>query len=193
VAFLWAALSVAVFHTLLPPHWLPYVAAAKSNRWTYPRLLLFTLIGTVVHLASTLALTALALLLSYGLSHFAGHVMERIGAYLLILLSMMYFFIPQRLDRWSASMNWVLAVGVGIQPCIEFIPLMLVATAAGTVATMVVGFTWAVTTLVISLALVTAGFWGLPWTWTERTQTYARWVAGILMLVSAILSLMHTH
>ena len=34
MAFMWAALGVALLHGLMPGHWLPYVAAARAQCWT---------------------------------------------------------------------------------------------------------------------------------------------------------------
>jgi hypothetical protein len=193
MAYLWAALSVAALHTLLPVHWLPYVVMGKENGWGLPRLLRMVVGGTLVHLASTFALTAVTAFISFGLSHVAGHAMERAGALLLVGLSALYLAAPEWLDRWKARLGWFLAFGVGIQPCVELIPLMLAAATVGTMATVLVGTTWAVTTLCLTVMLVIAGFLGLPWQWTSRVQRFSRFIVGLLLLLSGSMTLLHTH
>lgn len=193
MAFVWAALGTALLHTLSPAHWLPYVAVGKTNRWLLARLLWVALGGIALHLVSTGVLLLLALLVNYGLSHVAGHALERVGAGLLLLLGLGHLVLPQHLARWSERMGWALAVSVGIQPCIEVIPLMLIAAASGVAATLVTGITWAVTTFTVSLVLVAIGYRGLQGAWVERALRGTRWILGGVLLLSGILALLHTH
>jgi nickel/cobalt exporter len=189
----WAALSVALLHTLLPVHWLPYVTVARSNGWPMSRLIGLTLAGTLIHLASTAVLTAIALLLSYGASHAVGHTLERAGAGVLLLLAMLYCFLPAKVRRWNDRLTWFLAVGVGIQPCVELVPLVLVAAIAGPAATVAVGATWAATTVLLSLVLVLCGYWGMTLGWTKWLATRAYVITGLVLFLSALGLLWHTH
>ena len=193
LGLLGAALSVAVLHTLLPAHWLPYVTVARSNGWPAARLMGLTLAGTLIHLVSTALLTAIALVLSYGASHTLGHTLERAGAGLLLILAVLYFFLPARIERWSERLTWLLAIGVGIQPCIELVPLMLVAAASGPTATVVVGATWAFVTIALSLALALCGYWGITLGWTRRLATYAYPITGLVLFLSGAGLFMHAH
>lgn len=189
----WAALSVAVLHTLLPVHWLPYVTVARSNGWPVARLMGMTLAGTLIHLASTAVLTATALVLSYGASHAVGHTLERAGAGLLLILAVLYFCLPAKVERWSNRVSWFLAVGVGIQPCVELVPLILVAAMSGPAVTALVGATWAATTLSLSLVLVLCGYWGLGSGWTRWFARYAYVVTGLVLLLSGVGLFLHAH
>jgi nickel/cobalt exporter len=193
LSLVWAALSVAMLHTLLPVHWLPYVTVARSNGWNVVRLLGLTLAGTLVHLLSTTALTAIALLLSYGASHTVGHTMERAGAGVMVVLAMFYLLLPAKVKRWSDRMTWFLAVGVGIQPCIELVPLVLVAAISGPAATALVGATWAVTTILLSLALVLCAYWGITLGWTRWFARYAYVITGLVLGLSAAGLFFHAH
>lgn len=193
MSLFWAALSVATLHALLPVHWLPYVTVARSKGWPVRRLIIMNLLGTFIHLASTIAITALAFLLSYATTHRAGHAMEWAGAALLLMLATLYLFFPAKVEQWSGKLSWMLAVGVGIQPCIELIPLMLVAAISGTAATLIVGATWAITTIALSLVLVVSAYYGLTLGWTKRLQPYAYVITGLVLLVSGGALFWHAH
>lgn len=193
MAFAWAAFGVAFFHTILPVHWLPYVAAARADRWTWSRLLKVTAAGTAVHLASTALLTLLVVLLSHGLARFAGQTGLMAGSLLLILLALAYLLAPAWLERRNRQMAWLLAAGVGIQPCAELIPVLLIASTGGPMAVVAAAATWAATVPVVSLALVSAGFWGLRWNGLDRAMPFVRAGAGCTILISGILSLWHGH
>lgn len=188
-----AALSVALLHTLLPMHWLPYVTVARSNGWNVARLIVMTLVGTLIHLISTAALTSVALLLSYGASHTIGHATERAGAGVMVLLAVLYLCLPAMVRRWSDRLTWILAVGVGIQPCVELVPLILVAAISGPAATVLVGVTWAVTTTALSLALVLCAYWGITLGWTKWLSRYAYPTTGLVLLLSAGALFLHSH
>lgn len=191
MTFLWAAFSIAALHTLLPSHWLPYVSVAKANRWPLARLWGVTLGGMLLHLLSTAILLAMGLLLSYGLSHTAGHAAERVGGALLLVMALLYLLLGRKIVRWQGRMAWLLAVGVGIQPCVEVIPLLLAAAATGVRETILVGVTWAITTLLFSFGLVTAAYWGIKLGWARLSLDQARWVTGLVLLLAGLSILLH--
>jgi hypothetical protein len=88
------------------------------------------------------------------------------GGILLILLALGYLLAPDGLEQRNRMVAWLLAVGVGIQPCVELIPVILI---------------------------VSAGFWGLQWHGIDRAMPFIKMGAGILLLISGILSLWHGH
>jgi len=188
-----AALGIALVHGLSPAHWLPYVAAARANGWTATRLGVMTLGGTLLHLVATFTLTLLALLLSYGTGHLAGDAVTRAGGALLILLALAYLLAPDALARWSGRAGWLLLVAVGVQPCVEVIPLLLVAAVAGSTALVLAAGTFAATTLLLVPGFALAGFWGFQRTLTARTDRLARQLAGLILLLAGLLSLYHSH
>jgi nickel/cobalt exporter len=193
VPLAWAAVSVAILHTILPVHWLPYVTVAKANGWSLLRALGVTAVGMLIHLASTFVITLLALLLSHGLTHTTSHVMERAGAVVLIALALLYLLFPARLQRWYARVGWFLAVGVGIQPCVELVPLMVVAAAVGTSSALLVGGAWTITTFALSLLLVAGGMWGIGTGWAAWAGKYGYVITGVVLLISGASALVHTH
>jgi nickel/cobalt exporter len=193
LSLIWAALIVATLHALLPMHWLPYVTVATTNKSSVARLLGMTVMGTLIHLASTAALTALALLLSFGTTHTIGHGMERAGGLVLVLLALLYLFLPARVAQLGDRVTWFLAVGVGIQPCVELVPLILVAALSGPTVTALVGAIWAATTMVISLALVLCGYWSFKLGWIRSLGAYAHLLTGGVLLLCAAGLFWHTH
>lgn len=193
MAYLWAALGIATLHGLSPGHWLPYVVAARANGWHTARLVAMTVGGTLLHLTATFLLTALALLLSYGLSHLAGHALQWLGGGLLILLGLAYCFRPEQLAAWSARGSWLLLVGIGIQPCAEVIPLLIAAALAGPAPLLLAAGTFAVTTLLLVPVLVIVASLGLAPLLIERHTRLLNGLTGGVLLLAGLLSLQHTH
>src|SRR5262245_50299455 len=87
-----AAVSVAFFHSMAPDHWLPFVALAKSSRWSTQKLTWVTMLAGTAHVLSSLLLGLIGLWAGLVIHHLQGAEAWRgsVGVWLLIGFGVSY-------------------------------------------------------------------------------------------------------
>lgn len=89
-----SACSTAVIHALIPDHWLPFVLLARAQRWTERRTLALVGLTGFLHVVMSLAVGALAVILSLKsspeLAQRLGASLESLGGGLLIVFGLTY-------------------------------------------------------------------------------------------------------
>src|ERR1700737_3593359 len=81
---------VAFFHSAIPTHWLPFVLAARVQRWTHAKTLLITALAGTGHVLMTATLGFLATFFGMVLSETIGSWFPRIAGGLLLLFGLYY-------------------------------------------------------------------------------------------------------
>ena len=80
----------ALFHTLIPDHWLPFVLVARSQGWSLRKTFWTTLISAVFHVTLSLGLGVLALYLGLEFTAAIGEKIERFAGYGLLFFGLVY-------------------------------------------------------------------------------------------------------
>ena len=88
-----SSVSVAFFHALAPDHWLPFVALAKTSRWSMKKLGWIAFWAGMGHVASSLLLGGLGLWLGLVIHHVQG------------------------IDAWRSNIGIGLLIGFGADSC----------------------------------------------------------------------------
>lgn len=83
---------VAFFHSAIPTHWLPFVLAARVQRWSHAKTLAITALAGTGHVLMTAALGFLATLFGIALSDTIGSWFPRLAAGLLGLFGLYFLF-----------------------------------------------------------------------------------------------------
>lgn len=190
--FALAAVWVAMGHAVLPQHWLPYAAAGRERWWPLGRVLRFALAGTAVHLVSTAVIGGLSLLLSFGLVHSLGHDLGRLGGWLVLAMGLLYLLPARRVRRALRPASLLMAAAIGMEPCTDVIPLLLLASLTGVAAVLTVAAVWLAVTVLTALVLVAVAYRSLAaldWLTPQR----ARHVAAALLLMCGALALLLPH
>jgi hypothetical protein len=81
---------VALLHSTIPTHWLPFVLAGRSQRWSRPRLLGVTAFAASGHVLFTSALGAGLVWLGLNLDRWTGKVFPWIAGGALVLFGLTY-------------------------------------------------------------------------------------------------------
>ncbi|HEX6850425.1 MAG TPA: hypothetical protein VF139_03395 [Candidatus Polarisedimenticolaceae bacterium] len=79
------AVATAIFHTLIPDHWLPFVLAGRARRWSAARTAALSGISAFVHAALSVALGFLALRLGSAVAEALGERLEHASGILLVV------------------------------------------------------------------------------------------------------------
>ncbi len=201
-----SAVSVAFFHALAPDHWVPFVALAKSSRWSVRRLAWITTLAGLAHVASSLLLGLLGLWAGLTVHHLQGAEAWRgsVGVWLLIGFGVAYVLwglkhaqhhhphvtVQEVAKAYAAKRAWMLVAIMVFGPCEPLIPLMFVAAQAGMATVWAISLVFSAVTvgMVVGQSLLSfAGVRLINAPWMER---YAHALAGLVIVLTAILVLL---
>ena len=202
-----AAFLVAFFHAILPDHWMPIAILARTQRWPMRRALRVAAWAGFGHIAGSLVLGAILLVLGYGLegnfAHFARYQDQILGGILLVtgtglLLWQLLRGAPHphehhehdHVGHASSKGSWVtlMIAGVAASPDGAFVPVLLAALPLGTLAITAVLLTYSLATLALILFLVWLATWlGFRWRWTWLDRNGERLSPAILVILGFIL------
>ncbi len=122
---LFAAVSIGIFHSFAPDHYIPFVAIGKSRGWKLERIILFSLAGGSVHIVGS---GTVGFMILFGIDVLGlARTLEGLASYGLILVGILYalatLLYPHSHIRTSSATFLIL---LSFTPCIPLIPLMLV-------------------------------------------------------------------
>jgi putative Mn2+ efflux pump MntP len=80
----------ALFHTLIPDHWLPFVLVARSQGWSLRKTFWTTLLSAAFHVTLSLGLGVLALFLGREFTAAIGERIERFAGFGLLFFGLVY-------------------------------------------------------------------------------------------------------
>ncbi len=87
-----SALSTAIFHTLIPDHWLPFVLIGRARNWSVQRTALISGVSALLHISLSLVLGLVGIGIGLGTSMAVGEALEKVSGVLLILLGIFYAY-----------------------------------------------------------------------------------------------------
>ena len=184
VAFLcFIAAHTAIFHTVVPDHWLPFVMAGRAQRWSVRRLLWITGLSAAIHVSLSLALGLVAVIFGLKVAALSGSLMETAAGGVLILFGIGWVLWARirkgtghghahpgedaDQGRWKADKSGVyLAAAMGLNPCVLAFPILFAASSRGIPAAIAVAAAFAFFTIV-SMVVVTY----VAWCGTVRLRT----------------------
>ncbi|MBI4354510.1 MAG: hypothetical protein HY595_04670 [Candidatus Omnitrophica bacterium] len=197
-----SAVSVAFFHALAPDHWVPFVALAKSSRWSMRRLAWIATLAGIGHVASSLLLGFVGLWAGLAVHRLEGAEVWRgtVGIWLLIGFGVAYALwglkhaqhphphisIEETVKAYAVRRMWMLFAILVFGPCEPLIPLMFVASKQGLPTVWAISAAFSVVTVVMVVGqslLSYAGVRLINAPWMER---YAHAMAGVVIVLTAI-------
>jgi ABC-type nickel/cobalt efflux system permease component RcnA len=84
------AAATALFHTLIPDHWLPFVLIGKARKWSARTTALVSGFSALIHATLSVGLGLLALGVGITAASAIGETLEHAGAALLIVFGLVY-------------------------------------------------------------------------------------------------------
>ncbi|MGD8375746.1 MAG: hypothetical protein PVF68_06360 [Acidobacteriota bacterium] len=82
--------ATALFHTLIPDHWLPFVLVARSQGWSLRKTFLTTMLSAIFHVTLSLGLGILAVFLGREFVLSVGEGLERLAGIGLLFFGLVY-------------------------------------------------------------------------------------------------------
>jgi ABC-type nickel/cobalt efflux system permease component RcnA len=92
IILIFSSLSTAIFHTLIPDHWLPFVLIGRVRGWSIKKTALISGFSALLHVSLSLVLGLFAILIGLGTALAIGETLEKVGGILLILFGLFYAF-----------------------------------------------------------------------------------------------------
>ncbi|MBI4564223.1 MAG: hypothetical protein HY716_05980 [Planctomycetes bacterium] len=197
-----AVFTIALFHTLIPSHWLCFVLIGRSQGWRLRHTLAVAAVTGTLHVAFTVGL-GLAL-------GWAGHqtvrdpeALERIGGFLLVGLGALYLFLhvarighhheadQARTNRAALA---ALMLAVTLSPCSAAIPILVAPARTGLQVALIgsVLFVTTVGNMMLLIALTAMGIEKLQFRFFDR---YEKLILGIVLAAfgAAVILFGHGH
>jgi ABC-type nickel/cobalt efflux system permease component RcnA len=90
VMLLSTAGATALFHTLIPDHWLPFVLVGRARHWSARTTALVAGFSALIHVALSIVLGLITLGIGLAAAEVIGHTLEKAGGVLLVLFGLVY-------------------------------------------------------------------------------------------------------
>ncbi len=84
------AVATAIFHTLIPDHWLPFVLVGRSRGWTIRRTAAISGASALLHVALSVAIGLVAVAVGVESAKAIGGGLARVSAVLLVVFGLSY-------------------------------------------------------------------------------------------------------
>jgi hypothetical protein len=201
VQILFGSFLLSLIHVLLPSHWLPLVALARSEKWTRMQTLRFTLMLGLAHVLSTVGLGIVLGLIGKRLAtelEFFGHLLAPL---LLILLGLVYFSLnsghshhehlpsEKSLKKLKpATVLLTMAAAMFFSPCLEIESYFLSAGAFGNSAIISVAVIYTMVTIIGMLGLVGFTLSGLHRLNLHFMEHHEKRITGTVLILTGIIS-----
>ncbi len=192
--------GIALVHTLIPVHWLPYALTGRARGWSLARTLTINAAGGVGHVLVTAMLGALAMLLGLRLGNWLSGVFPWVVAALLLLVGLYFVYrqlaggahvhgnpsergiLEARSDRAATT---ILVTMLLFSPCEAFVPVYLTGVSAGWAGFGLLTAVLAVATISCMLVLTTLAWHGMS---SLRVAGIERWQSGLVGVLLIVLA-----
>ena len=191
---------LAVVHAIIPNHWLPLVAVARSEHWKPKDVTLITFLAALAHVAGTVILGIVLGLIGKELQEDYGQVIYVASAVLLIVFGLIYFTVNLPHHHHSAQKDvaaykrskgrWILIfiVMMFLSPCLEVESLFLSAGAYGMGVVLLMAAIYAVVSISGILLLVNLGYKGANLLGADFIEHNEKRISGLVLILIGIIS-----
>lgn len=213
--FLITGLVVSTVHAALPTHWLPFVLAARTQKWSYPKTVSILLIAGIGHILTTAAIGAALVWFGLKISDTLQNLLI-LAASLSLFIFGLYYIIQSRRGfshahcshnhphthdyKENSKDGWAilsLLTLLTFSPCESFIPVYVSAWSLGWAGFFVLTLILSVGTLAAMFLFTSLAFFGfrqINLNWLERKE---KLIIGIVLMVFSIviyfIEIGHTH
>lgn len=204
LSLLTGTIVLAAVHALIPNHWLPLVAVAKSERWKRREITLITLLAAAAHVFGTILLGLVLGFIGKELSEEYGKAITVAAAVLLIVFGLIYFTVnlphhhhnaQQDVSAYKRSKKrwvWIFIGMMFLSPCLEVESLFLSAGAFGMAAVFSLSAVYAVISIAGIYLLVSLGIKGVNLLPANFIEHHEKRISGaVLILVGIVTFFLH--
>ncbi|KAL5994892.1 hypothetical protein ACLOJK_024949 [Asimina triloba] len=192
--------TVALLHSFIPTHWLPFSIVGRTQQWTLSKTLLVTAFGAVLHVFSTSLLGVTAITMANTIA--SEETVHRLASLLLVVLGGSYVMLfllgkgghshahNHRMEKMAVA---GLVLVPALSPCATTLPVFL--TVGNSFYMLVLSIVVLLfSTITVMTSLVALSYYGasqIKFHWVER---YDKLLVGtVLCLVGILTFVFHDH
>lgn len=191
---------LGIIHALIPNHWLPLVAVAKSEKWQKTELMIVASITASAHVLGTVILGIALGTIGTKLSHQYEEYVHVIAPVLLILFGLIYFTVnlphhhhtanndTQLYKKSKAKWIVIFAVMMFLSPCLEVESLFLAAGAYGWDNILLLAMVYALISITGIISLVMLAFKGIKFLKSQFIENNEKRITGMVLIVVGIIT-----
>ena len=191
---------LAFVHALIPNHWLPLVAVARSEGWKARELTGITFLAALAHVLGTVGLGYVLGFIGKELRNEYGHAINVAASILLITFGLIYYTVNLPHHHHASDKDvkgfrrsrgkWILIfiVMMFLSPCLEVESLFLSAGAYGMGFVTFLSLIYAVISISGILLLVTLGHRGVKLLSAHFIEHNEKRITGIVLILVGILT-----
>jgi hypothetical protein len=191
---------LAIVHALIPNHWLPLVAVAKSEEWKPKEVTTVTFFAALAHVTGTVALGLVLGLIGKELAEDYGNAIHVASSVLLIVFGLIYFTVNLPHHHHSehkdvaavkrSKRRWILIfiMMMLFSPCLEVESLFLSAGAYGMGLVFLMAVIYAIVSISGIMLLVTLGYRGAKLLSAEFIEHNEKRISGFVLILVGIIS-----
>ncbi len=193
------SILLSLMHALIPNHWLPLIAVAKSEGWSRLETLLATGITGFAHTLSTILIGIIVGLVGYELSEKYSAFISIVAPSILVLLGIIYIVfntghthhdhssrVQKNQNRRKFSIILSLAFAMFFSPCIEIEAYYFSAGAFGWAGIGAVSAIYLSVTVLGMLILVDLGLRGVKNIKSHFIEHHEKKLTGAILIVLGI-------
>ena len=191
---------LGLIHALIPNHWLPLVAIARTERWSKSELLLIASVTATAHVLGPVLLGTLLGIIGSTLASTYEAYMHAIAPVLLIVFGLIYWAVARPTHHESVSgterpvkksrKKWVsfFILMMFMSPCLEVQSLFLAIGAFGLQAILLLGLVYALISITGIMAMVYFSYKGFQLINSSVIERHEKRITGVVLVVVGIVT-----
>jgi len=198
------SLVLSLIHVAIPNHWIPLIAIGKTEKWSLKETLFATVITGFAHTLSTILIGIIVGFIGIKLANSYSLIMNYIAPLILIIIGIIYIISDFRRNKHHHHSNLKndnnskkskiailssLSLAMFLTPCIEIEAYYFQAGMIGWKGIITVSAVYTLTTVILMLLLVYAGFKGTQHFKLHTLEHHEKLITGIVLIVLGILPL----
>ncbi len=191
--------ALSIIHALIPNHWLPLVAIAKTEQWNTRQTLVAAFVTSLAHMISTILVGILVGYIGVKLSEKYDIITRYVAPSILILIGILFlaldliskkkhehkFQIDPEKGRIAIIIS--LCATMFLTPCLEIDVYYFQASTFGWLGIMLVSVVYLLVTMSSIVGLVYLGFKGLMRFNTHFLENHAKSITGVVLIALGII------
>lgn len=195
------AVIISLLHGLIPSHWLPIVAIAKKEKWSFQQTFWLTLQAGIAHSLSTVIVGVVIAFIGLKLNENVEILTNSVASGILILLGIWFLFrhfhhhhfhLESSQSKTRAKLVLGILAAMFFSPCLEITGFYLTLSKSGWMFIAFLSFSYVAITLLSMTFWVYLGFQGLKKLDSHKWEHNSGIITGVVMILVG-LSMLFLH
>ena len=196
------SLALSVVHFLIPNHWMPIVAMARSERWDQGRSLRIAALAGFSHTASSIIIGVAVGALGLKLTEVSKTAMELVAPVIFLIFGIMYILagirdnirdhkhrhihLEEATKKKTRAAVTAIVIAMFFSPCMEIDTYFFNASLAGWQGILIVLVTYLLVTVAGIILMVRLGLKGVEAVKLQFLEQYEKHIMGFILILMAL-------